>query len=163
MVVTVLSPHSAYDIFQTCVCWVATIDIIPKCGPRIMAWRQMFGSQYTVPACSRWLWGWFYFLLFHYLPLFFFFWSYKLKKKTKPKPVKVSLWKYCFLHEEVKYLFPGPINPTFPYLAMIWCSLICIFTPVIYKELFFTKWLSETDLNVTLEHKTWNKKTELNF
>lgn len=21
------------------------------------------------------------------------------------------------------------------------------------------KWLSETDLNVTLEHKTWNKKT----
>lgn len=34
--------------------------------------------------------------------------------------VKLSLWKYCFLHEEIKYLFLVQINPSYPYLAMIW-------------------------------------------
>lgn len=137
MVVTVLNDHSVYDIFQTCVCWVATIDValISKMWPKNHGMKaDVWITIHRVLACCRWLRWRFYFLLFKLFALFFCSSDLINWKKN----VKISL-KHYFLHEEVKYLFPVQINPTFPYLTMIWCSLICIFAPVTYKEFFFNK------------------------
>lgn len=67
MVVTVLNDHSVYDIFQTCVCWVATIDValISKMWPKNHGMKaDVWITIHRVLACCRWLRWRFYFLLF---------------------------------------------------------------------------------------------------